>query len=249
MVRILLIEDDHALARSVERLLDDARFRHETASSGEAALELARLYAFDAILLDLTLPDVSGFEVLSHLRKMHVWAPVLILSGNCQTAIKVSALSAGADDYITKPFAKAELVARLHALVRRSRGHARSMIVTGPISIDLAAGIVLVDDQHVALTAKEYAILEILALYKGMTVTREMIQTHLYASDDERELKTIDVFICKLRKKLADAGGPPSGCIKTLSGRGYSLRDPQDKPNTKTTRGTSTAAGPCATCG
>ena len=232
-MRILLIEDNRTMARSIEKILDRARFEYETAHSGEAALELARIYAFDAILLDLALPGMSGIEVLCHLRTMHIWAPVLILSGNCETTTKVSGFVAGADDYITKPFDSAELVARLHAKVRRSLGHAQSQIITGPISIDLAAGVVLVDGQYVSLSAKEYAIFEKLSLHKDMTVTREMIQTHLYGGHCEPDLKTVNVFICKLRKKLAHAGAPPSGCIKTICGQGYSLCDPQDNPMAK----------------
>ena len=227
VMRILLIEDDRAMARTVELMLDEAGFEHETAGTGESALEFARTYEFDAILLDLTLPDLHGHEVLKRLRLLRVTTPVLILSGDAETNTKVTGFGAGADDYVTKPFDKAELLARLHALVRRSQGHAQSLIVTGPVAIDLAARTVVVDGQRVSLTGKEYAILEMLSLRKGMTVTKEMFLTHLYGGRDEPELKIIDVFICKLRKKLANAGAPASGCIETVWGRGYSLRDPQ----------------------
>jgi two-component system cell cycle response regulator CtrA len=226
-MRILLIEDDRAMARTVELMLDEAGFEHETAATGEAALEFARTYEFDAILLDLTLPDLHGHDVLKRLRLLRVGTPVLILSGDAETSTKVTGFGAGADDYVTKPFEKAELLARLHALVRRSQGHAQSVIVTGPVAIDLAARTVAVDGHRVSLTGKEYAILEMLSLRKGMTVTKEMFLTHLYGGRDEPELKIIDVFICKLRKKLANAGAPSSGCIETVWGRGYSLRDPQ----------------------
>jgi two-component system cell cycle response regulator CtrA len=226
-MRILLIEDDHAMARTVELMLDEAGFEHETAATGEAAMEFARSYEFDAILLDLTLPDLHGHEVLRRLRLLRVSTPVLILSGDAETKTKVTGFGAGADDYVTKPFDKAELLARLHALVRRSQGHAQSLIITGPVAIDLAARTVAVDGHRVSLTGKEYAILEMLSLRKGMTVTKEMFLTHLYGGRDEPELKIIDVFICKLRKKLATAGAPASGCIETVWGRGYSLRDPQ----------------------
>lgn len=226
-MRILLIEDDRAMARTVELMLDEAGFEHETAATGEAALEFARTYEFDAILLDLTLPDLHGHDVLKQLRLLRVTTPVLILSGDAETSTKVTGFGAGADDYVTKPFDKAELLARLHALVRRSQGHAQSLIVTGPVAIDLAARTVAVDGQRVSLTGKEYAILEMLSLRKGMTVTKEMFLTHLYGGRDEPELKIIDVFVCKLRKKLATAGAPATGCIETVWGRGYSLRDPQ----------------------
>ena len=227
IMRLLLIEDDRAMARTIELMLDEAGFEHETAATGEAALEFARTYEFDAILLDLTLPDMHGHDVLKRLRLLRVGTPVLILSGDNETTTKVTGFGAGADDYVTKPFDKAELLARLHALVRRSQGHAQSLIVTGPVSVDLAARTVTVEGQRVSLTGNEYAILEMLSLRKGMTVTKEMFLTHLYGGRDEPELKIIDVFICKLRKKLFLAGGPASGCVETVWGRGYALRDPE----------------------
>ncbi|MFZ4689556.1 MAG: response regulator transcription factor [Polymorphobacter sp.] len=226
-MRVLLIEDDRAMARSVELMLDEAGFEHETACNGETALEYARTYEFDVVMLDLTLPDLHGHEVLKRLRMLRINTPVLILSGDAETGTKVTGFGAGADDYVTKPFDKSELMARIHALVRRSQGHAQSLIVTGPVAIDLAARTVEVDGRRVGLTGKEYAILEMLSLRKGMTLTKEMFLTHLYGGRDEPELKIIDVFICKLRKKLHLAGAPPSGCIETVWGRGYSLRDPQ----------------------
>ncbi len=226
-MRVLLIEDDRAMARSVELMLDEAGFEHETAATGEVALEFARTYEFDVIMLDLTLPDLHGHEVLKRMRMLRITTPVLILSGDSETGTKVTGFGAGADDYVTKPFDKAELMARIHALVRRSQGHAQSLIITGPVAIDLAARTVEVDGRRVGLTGKEYAILEMLSLRKGMTLTKEMFLTHLYGGRDEPELKIIDVFICKLRKKLHQAGAPPSGCIETVWGRGYSLRDPQ----------------------
>ena len=226
-MRVLLIEDDRAMARSVELMLDEAGFEHETAGTGEIALEYARTYEFDVIMLDLTLPDLHGHEVLKRLRLLRIATPVLILSGDSETGTKVTGFGAGADDYVTKPFDKAELMARIHALVRRSQGHAQSLIVTGPVAIDLAARTVEVEGRRVGLTGKEYAILEMLSLRKGMTLTKEMFLTHLYGGRDEPELKIIDVFICKLRKKLHQAGAPASGCIETVWGRGYSLRDPQ----------------------
>ncbi len=226
-MRVLLVEDDRLMARSVELILDEAGLDHETAATGEAALEYARTYEFDMVLLDLTLPDISGHEVLKQLRQLRISTPVLILSGDSETGTKVIGFGAGADDYVTKPFDKAELLARIHALVRRSQGHAQSVIITGPVSIDLAARTVSVNGRRVGLTGKEYAILEMLSLRKGMTLTKEMFLTHLYGGRDEPELKIIDVFVCKLRKKLHEAGAPSSGCIETVWGRGYALRDPE----------------------
>jgi len=226
-MRVLLVEDDRAMARSVERMLDDAAVEHETASTGELALEYVRTYEFDVVMLDLTLPDMNGHDILRRMRQLRINTPVLILSGDAETDSKIIGFGAGADDYVTKPFDSSELLARLHALVRRSQGHGQSMIVTGPVAVDLAGRSVTVSGKRVSLTGKEYAILEMLSLRKGMTLTKEMFLTHLYGGRDEPELKIIDVFVCKLRKKLHIAGAPPSGCIETVWGRGYALRDPE----------------------
>lgn len=226
-MRVLLVEDDRAMARTVELILENAGFEHETAQSGEMALEFIRTYEFDLILLDLSLPDMHGHEVLRQLRTQRIATPVLILSGDSETGTKVTGFGAGADDYVTKPFDRDELLARIHALVRRSQGHAQSQIVTGPVVIDLATRTVEVAGHRVGLTGKEYAIFEMLSLRKGMTLTKEMFLTHLYGGRDEPELKIIDVFICKLRKKLHQAGAPPGGCIETVWGRGYALRNPE----------------------
>jgi two-component system, cell cycle response regulator CtrA len=226
-MRVLLVEDDRAMARSVERMLDDAAVEHETASTGELALEYVRTYEFDVVMLDLTLPDMNGHDILRRMRQLRINTPVLILSGDAETDSKIIGFGAGADDYVTKPFDSSELLARLHALVRRSQGHGQSLIVTGPVAVDLAGRSVTVSGKRVSLTGKEYAILEMLSLRKGMTLTKEMFLTHLYGGRDEPELKIIDVFVCKLRKKLHIAGAPPSGCIETVWGRGYALRDPE----------------------
>ena len=216
------------MSRAIELVLGGAGLEHETAATGEVAIELARVYDYDAILLDLTLPDLHGYDVLRRLRIARVTTPVIILTGNTEIETKVSGFGLGADDYVTKPFQRDELLARVHALVRRSKGHARSVVTAGPISIDLQARNVEVNGNRVRLTSKEYAILEMLALRKDTTLTKEMFLTHLYGGRDEPELKIIDVFVCKLRKKLAQAGTDASGCIETVWGRGYALRDPQD---------------------
>lgn len=226
-MRVLLIEDDRLMARALALMLSGVGIEHETATEGEAAIELARLYDYDAIVLDLNLPDLHGYEVLRRLRLARLTTPVLILSGESETASKVSGFGLGADDYVTKPFQRDELLARLHALVRRSKGHAEPVIRTGSMALDLAARTVAVDGCRVPLTGKEYAILELLSLRKGMTLTKEMFLTHLYGGRDEPELKIIDVFVCKLRKKLAQAGDGAAGCIETVWGRGYALRDPE----------------------
>jgi two-component system cell cycle response regulator CtrA len=195
---------------------------------GEEGVDLGKIYDYDIILLDLGLPDISGYEVLRTLRVSKVKTPILILSGMAGIEDKVRGLVFGADDYMTKPFHKDELVARIHAIVRRAKGHAQSVIRTGDLIVNLDTKTVEVGDERVHLTGKEYQMLELLSLRKGTTLTKEMFLNHLYGGIDEPELKIIDVFICKLRKKLAMATGGDH-YIETVWGRGYVLRDPKDQ--------------------
>ncbi len=225
-MRVLLVEDDPHQARAVELMLRSEAMVVDTTGLGEDGLEIGRLYEYDIIILDLGLPDMDGLDVLRQLRATKVATPVLILSGMDDTDRKIKSLGLGADDYLTKPFEKGELVARLHAIIRRSKGHAASVIRTGRLSVDLDARAVTIDDAPVHLTGKEYGILELLALRKGTTLTKEQFLNHLYGGMDEPELKIIDVFICKLRKKLA-AMSDGDSYIETVWGRGYVLRDPQ----------------------
>jgi two-component system cell cycle response regulator CtrA len=168
---------------------------------------------------------MSGIDVLRTLRVGKINTPIMILSGSSEIDTKVKTFGSGADDYMTKPFHKDELVARIHAVVRRSKGHAQSVITTGKFSVNLDAKTVEVDGAPVHLTGKEYQMLELLSLRKGTTLTKEMFLNHLYGGMDEPELKIIDVFICKLRKKLSEATGGEN-YIETVWGRGYVLRDP-----------------------
>jgi two-component system cell cycle response regulator CtrA len=182
------------------------------------------------ILLDLNLPDMNGHEVLRQLRLSRIETPILILSGEDDTESKLKGFGFGADDYLTKPFHREELVARIHAIIRRSKGHAQSIIKTGNIAVNLDAKTVEVDGSTVHLTGKEYQMLELLSLRKGTTLTKEMFLNHLYGGMDEPELKIIDVFICKLRKKLSEAT-KGANYIETVWGRGYVLRDPEPVMN------------------
>jgi two-component system cell cycle response regulator CtrA len=222
-MRILLIEDDATTARSIEMMLGAEGFQVDATDLGEEGLDLGKLYDYDLIALDLGLPDMSGFEVLRRLREARVTTPVLILSGTGEMEAKVRALGFGADDYVTKPFQRQELVARIQAIVRRSKGHSQSIIHIGKLAVNLEAKTVEVGGQPVHLTGKEYQILELLALRKGTTLTKEMFLNHLYNGMQEPELKIIDVFICKLRKKLSLACGGDN-YIETVWGRGYVLR-------------------------
>jgi two-component system cell cycle response regulator CtrA len=172
------------------------------------------------------LPDMDGYDVLKSLRAAKVTTPILILSGLSELDNKIKGLGFGADDYLTKPFDKRELIARIQAIVRRSQGHSQSVILTGKVKVNLDTRTVEVDGKPLHLTGKEYGILELLSLRKGSTLTKEMFLNHLYGGMDEPEVKIIDVFICKLRKKLANAADGEN-YIETVWGRGYVLRDPE----------------------
>ena len=224
-MRVLLVEDDPTTSKSIEMMLTHANLNVYTTDLGEEGIDLAKLYDYDLILLDLGLPDMHGHEVLRQLRLARVETPILILSGSDDTENKIKGFGFGADDYLTKPFHREELVARIHAIIRRSKGHSQSVIRTGKINVNLDAKTVDVGGKGVHLTGKDYQMLELLSLRKGTTLTKEMFLNHLYGGMDEPELKIIDVFICKLRKKLVTATDGDN-YIETVWGRGYVLRDP-----------------------
>ncbi|MCA3245591.1 MAG: response regulator transcription factor [Azospirillum sp.] len=225
-MRVLLVEDDPTTAKSIELMLKQEGFVCDISDLGEDGLEVGKLYDYDIILLDLMLPDMDGYEVLRRFRAAKVKTPILILSGLADLDAKIKGLGFGADDYLTKPFDKRELVARIHAIVRRAKGHSQSTIKTGRLTVNLEARTVDAGGKPLHLTGKEYAILELLSLRKGTTLTKEMFLNHLYGGIDEPELKIIDVFVCKLRKKLTTAC-EGDNYIETVWGRGYVLRDPQ----------------------
>jgi two-component system cell cycle response regulator CtrA len=225
-MRVLLVEDDPTTSKSIELMLTHANLNVYTTDLGEEGIDLAKLYDYDLILLDLGLPDMNGHEVLRQLRLARIDTPILILSGADDTDNKIKGFGFGADDYMTKPFHREELVARIHAIIRRSKGHSQSIISTGKIAVNLDAKSVEADGKAVHLTGKEYQMLELLSLRKGTTLTKEMFLNHLYGGMDEPELKIIDVFICKLRKKLSKATDGDN-YIETVWGRGYVLRDPE----------------------
>jgi two-component system cell cycle response regulator CtrA len=222
-MRVLLVEDDLTAARGVTLMLKAAGAVTDHSETGEEALELSRHYEYDIVLLDLVLPDMEGFEVVRRMRISRNDTPVLILSGVTRPQAKVKGLGLGADDFITKPFDKAELLARMQAVIRRSKGFSQPMLRIGHVELNLDSREVSVDGREVHLTGKEYAILELLVLRKGMVLTKEAFLNHLYGGMDEPEVKIIDVFICKLRKKLAQAGA--DNLIGTVWGRGYTIRE------------------------
>lgn len=226
-MRVLLVEDDSSTAKSIELMLKSEGYVVDTTDLGEDGMDLGKIYDYDIIILDLMLPDMDGYDVLKNLRAAKVATPILILSGLAALDDKIKGLGFGADDYLTKPFDKRELIARIQAIVRRSQGHAQSKIITGPVTVNLDTRTVDVGGKTLHLTGKEYGIMELLSLRKGTTLTKEMFLNHLYGGMDEPEVKIIDVFICKLRKKIEQATGGDS-FIETVWGRGYVLRDPAE---------------------
>jgi len=226
-MRVLSIEDDPATAQSIELMLKAEGFWVYGTDLGGEGIELAKLYDYDVVLLDLNLPDMSGFEVLRTLRSCNIKTAVLILSGLAGIEDKVKGLGFGADDYMTKPFHKDELVARIHAVVRRSKGHATSIIAVGNLVVDIHTKKVKENGAEILLTSKEYSVLELLAFRAGSTVSKDMLLNHLYGGMDEPDIKIVDVFICKIRKKIANIAGGKN-YIETVWGKGYVLREPVD---------------------
>lgn len=227
-MRVLLVEDDTSMSKSIQLMLGSEGYIVDSTELGEDGLEIGKLYEYDIIILDLMLPDMDGYHVLKTLRSSKVETPILILSGLTELDDKIKALGFGADDYLTKPFDKRELLARIQAIVRRAQGHSQSTIKTGSLSVNLDTRTVDVNGKPVHLTGKEYAILELLSLRKGSVLTKEVFLNHLYGGMDEPEVKIIDVFVCKLRKKLMKATDGHN-YIETVWGRGYILRAPDEE--------------------
>lgn len=235
-LRVLLIEDDPITAKSVQLILTSHDILCDTAHIGNEGLEIAKIHDYDLIILDLLLPDVDGYEVLLRLRAAKVQTPILILSGLNSPDKKLQGFNLGADDYMTKPFNKEELVARIRAIIRRSKGIAESSIKFHKVNVNLDHKSVEVDGLPVKLTGSEYTLLRLLATRKGTIVSKEMFLSHLYGNKNETppDVKIIDVFICKLRKKLSDASNGVN-YIETIWGRGHMLKDlpPIEEQNTK----------------
>ena len=221
-MRVLLAASDIRTMPGITTMLRAMGMVVDPVETGEESLELARRYDYDIVLLDLELRDMEGYDVVRRMRAGRIGTPVLILSGAPSPGASVKAFALGADDFVTKPFDQAELAARMQAVVRRSKGYSRSSLQVGPLLLDLDSREVTVDGRPVHLTGKEYAILELLVLRKGIALSKETFLNHLYGGMDEPEMKIIDVFICKLRRKLAQAGA--DGLIGTVWGRGYMIR-------------------------
>ena len=216
-MHVLLAEDTGALAAQVQRALADAGHAVDIAPDGETALHLGETVPYDAVVLDLGLPKMDGMTVLRRWRATGQTMPVLILTARGDWASKVDGLNAGADDYLAKPFAMAELVARVNALIRRAHGHASPVVRCGRLVIDLAIQAVTLDGATVRLTALEYELLAALALHSGQPVSKTRLTEHLYDQDFDRDSNTLEVIVSRLRRKLGD------DVIETLRGQGYRL--------------------------
>ncbi len=223
-MRVLLIEDDKTVSQNIALILKKEGMVVDTSYLGEDGIEVAKIYEYDIIILDLLLPDMEGYDVLKRLRTAHIDTPVLILSGLTTPDKKVKGFGCGADDYLTKPFDRTELVARVNAIVRRAKGHADPIVRTGGMEINLNSKVVTIDGKVLNLTSKEYALFELLALRKGTTINKEQFLNHLYGGMDEPEMKIIDVFLCKIRRKIEKLT-KNDDYIQTVWGRGYILKD------------------------
>ncbi len=227
-MRVLMIEDDVLSNRALVHALKESGAVVEQVDNGEEALEMIRHYDFDIVVLELSLGDIGGYEVVRRMRAARIDTPVVMLSALVRPQARVKAFAIGADDFITKPYDVAEMVARMQAVVRRTKGFSQAALHVGDVQLNLDSRSVTVAGRPVHLTGKEYSILELLVMRKGMVLTKEVFLNHLYGGMDEPEVKIIDVFICKLRKKLAEAGA--SNVIGTIWGRGYMVRDPMPIP-------------------
>ncbi len=218
-MRILVVEDEPNLLRQLKSGLEAAGYAVDTAADGEDGHYLGLTETYDAVVLDLGLPELDGLSVLDRWRKGARMMPVLVLTARDSWSDKVAGLDAGADDYLAKPFQTEELVARLRALIRRAAGQATSELVAGDVRLDARSGRVTLDGEPVKLTAQEFKLLSYLMHHKGKVVSRTELIEHIYDQDFDRDSNTIEVFITRIRKKLG------ADLINTTRGLGYSLTD------------------------
>lgn len=228
-MRVLIIEDNHSTAQTVELALTKEGIVCDRAELGEEGLEVSKLYDYDLIILDIMLPDMNGYDVLKSIRSSRKPVPVLILSGLGASEDKIKGLGYGADDFLSKPFNMGELIARVKAIVRRAQGHSDSIVEVGELKINMDAHTTVIGKEPVHLTAKEQSLLEFMAMKKGQVVTKEQFLTHLYNGMDDPELKIVDVFVHKVRKKIVQVSG--ENYIQTFWGRGYALKKPSEIPD------------------
>ncbi|MCJ7420735.1 response regulator [Sphingomicrobium astaxanthinifaciens] len=222
-MRILIVEDEPNLGRQLRSTLEGAGYAVDLATNGVDGHFLGETESYDAVVLDLGLPEMDGLTILNKWRQQGRDMPVLVLTARDSWSDKVAGLDAGADDYLAKPFQTEELIARLRALIRRSAGHASSVLEAGDIRLDTRSGKVSKGGEPVKLTAQEYKLLSYLMHHKGKVVSRTELIEHIYDQDFDRDSNTIEVFVTRIRKKLG------SDTITTIRGLGYSLEDPEDR--------------------
>ena len=220
-MRILVVEGEPVLCRQIRKFLVDKGVAVDIASTGKDGLYSGKEFPIDAAIIDLGLPDFSGIELITKLRKADISFPVLILTARSRWQEKVEGLEAGADDYLVKPFHFEELIARLNALIRRSMGNAHPVLMHGNIKLDTVAQQVTVAGKNLELTAYEYKVLEYLMFHKGEIISKSVLTEHIYDEDFERDSNVIEVFIGRLRKKIDPRGN--LNLIETLRGRGYRI--------------------------
>ncbi|WP_406239675.1 response regulator transcription factor [Acetobacter orientalis] len=242
-MRILFAEDNQASAKKILPALTRAGLVTDIATSGQDTLEMLRNYSYGLAVIELILPDMDGYDIISAARTMKIQTPIIVLSSIDKPHSKIKAFTNGVDDYLTKPFDTDELVARIQAILRRSGGFSSPITQVGNLVMDMNTHAVMVNEQPVHLTGKEFSILELLILRKDIALTKEMFLNHLYGGRDEPDVKIIDVFICKLRKKLQEAGA--GNLISTIWGRGYILTDPKNKKNAAPNANHTTSPPPC----
>ena len=224
-MRVLLADKDKAFCQGLSFFLKSKKAIVDLVYSAEDAEEMVHLYEYDAIISGLLFSDKSGTELLKRLRNNGVNTPFIVLSAVSSVAKKIECFDLGADDYITRPCDKNELVARLRAIVRRSRGYGQAIVNVGEMTLNLGTKVVKIGNKTLNLTGKEYALLELLALRKGMIVSKEQFLNHLYGgTDEEPEMKIIDVFLCRIRTKIKRLSGGKD-YVQTVWGRGYILQE------------------------
>ena len=227
-MRVLILEDDASLSRLLKRGLTEAGFSADTAADGETGLHLASTESYDAMVLDLMVPVLPGLTVLRTLRERDNMVPVLVLTARDAVTDRIAGLDQGADDYLTKPFALAELVARLRALIRRDHRVVRPVVQVADLTVDLAARRVTRAGRTIDLPAKQFALLELLALQRDGIVTRAQIHDKLWDGDSDTLSNVVDVHVCRLRDLVDRSFG--QRLIHTVRGQGYMLAAKEDAP-------------------
>jgi len=228
-VNILIVEDDTVIADAIGITSSQAGYHHVHTKTIEEALNELNHNHVDAVLLDINLPDGDGTRLTRLIRKSYLPAPILVISGNSRVDDRITALGAGADGYLTKPFDRYELPAYPEAIIRRANGHASTLIKVGNLMMDLSRNLISIDGKFVPLTQKEYQIVNLLCMRKGAVLSKESFISHIYGGIDEPDSKIINVFVCKLRRKL-EKSGLKNARIDTVWGQGYVLRD-EDEEN------------------